>query len=203
MNLTQEKIITDEDFSWHKFVDGDKTAFAAIYSLNVDALFSYGMKLCPDRDFVKDCIQDVFLDVFEHRTKLSTPRSVRHYLFMVLKRTLFRKLKKENKKQSLSEFENLSFMTEYDMESKTIDREDEAHKKDIINQIIKELTPKQQEILYLRFTKDFSYVEISEIVDIDHNSVRKQVYRSIKKLRKHDVFKDVIKIMVCASLLNI
>ncbi len=201
MTLTEEKIIVEEDF-WTKFVDGDKGAFTAIYNFNIDALFSYGMKLYPDKDFVKDCIQDVFLDVFEHRKKLSTPRSVKHYLFIVLKRTMFRKLKKESKKESLSEFENLSFITEYNVESRTIDKEDEIYKKKLVHQIIKELTPKQQEILYLRFTKDFSYKEISEIIDIDHNSVRKQVYRAIKKLRENDIFKDVIKILIFYSSVN-
>ncbi len=201
MTLTKEKIITEEDF-WVKFVNGDKDAFTSIYDFNIDALFAYGMKLCPDKDFVKDCIQDVFLEVFEHRAKLSTPRSVRHYLFVVLKRTMFRKLKKENKKERLSEFENLSFITEYNIESRTIDKEDEIYKKKLVSKIIKELTPKQQEILYLRFTKDFSYKEISEIIYIDHNSVRKQVYRAIKKLRKNDVFKDVIKALLFYSSIN-
>lgn len=195
MSLTRNEILTEENIFWHKFVDGDNDAFEAVYNLNIDALFAYGMKLHPDRDFVKDCIHDVFLDVFEHRMTLSIPRSVKHYLFMVLKRTMFRKLKKERKRESLSEFEDLSFATEYNVESKTIDKENELYKKKLISQIVKELTSKQQEILYLRFTKGFSYIEISEIIDIDHNSVRKQVYRSIKKLRKHDIFKDVIKIL--------
>ncbi|MCF7569256.1 sigma-70 family RNA polymerase sigma factor [Sabulilitoribacter arenilitoris] len=201
MTLTKENIVAEEDY-WAKFVDGDKSAFTHIYNFNIDALFSYGMKLHPDRDFVKDCIQDVFLDVFEHRNKLSTPRSVKHYLFVVLKRTMFKKLKKESKKESLSEFEKLSFITDYNIESITIDKEDQIYKKKLVNQIVKELTPKQQEILYLRFTKDFDYKEISEIIDIDHNSVRKQVYRAIKKLRKHDVFKDVIKILILYALSN-
>lgn len=198
MVITKKEISTEEDL-WAKFVDGDELAFTVIYNFNIDALFSYGMKLCPDRDFVKDCIQDIFLDVFEHRNKLSTPRSIKHYLFIVLKRTMFRKLKKESKKESLSEFENLSFITDYNIESSTIDKEDQLYKKNLVNQIIQELTPKQQEILYLRFTKDFTYKEISEIIKIDHNSVRKQVYRAIKKLRRHDVFKDVIKILLLCS----
>lgn len=195
MALTKEEITTEEP-CWDKFVDGDKEAFTSIYNFNIDALFSYGMKLYPDKDFVKDCIQDVFLDVFEHRKELSVPRNVKHYLFMVLKRTMFRKLKKERKKERLSEFENLAFITEYNIESKTIDKEVEIYKKNLVHKILKELTAKQQEILYLRFTKGFNYIEISKIIDIDHNSVRKQVYRAIKKLRKHDIFKNIIKTLV-------
>ncbi len=198
MNSVKEKIIAQED-SWGQFVNGDRSAFSAIYNLNIDALFSYGMKLYPNKDFVKDCIQDIFLDVFEHRRKLTKPENIQYYLFVVLKRTMFRKLKKEKKKESLPEFDNLTFITEYNIESKTIDKEVEVYKTKLVNKIIKSLTARQQEILYLRFTKGFNYMEISEIINIDHNSVRKQVYRSIKKLRKNDVFKDVIKLLVFSS----
>ena len=150
------------------------------------------MKLNPDKDFVKDCIQDVFLDIYEHKSKLSIPKNINFYLFKALKRTLFRKLKKERKNDGLNDLNQTYFATEYNIESETIDKEIEKRNKRIINLITKELTSKQQEILYLKFNKGFSYIEISEIVGIDHNSVRKQVYRAIKKLRTNPVFKNNI-----------
>ena len=187
----QDKQDKGEDI-WNKFVNGDKSAFAAIYNLYTDALFSYGMKLNPDKDFVKDCIQDVFLDIYEHKSQLSIPKNINFYLFKALKRTLFRKLKKERKNDGLNDLNQTYFATEYNIESETIDKEIEKRNKRIINLITKELTSKQQEILYLKFNKGFSYIEISEIVGIDHNSVRKQVYRAIKKLRTNPVFKNNI-----------
>jgi len=150
------------------------------------------MKLNPDKDFVKDCIQDVFLDIYEHKSQLSIPKNINFYLFKALKRTLFRKLKKERKNDGLNDLNQTYFATEYNIESETIDKEIEKRNKRIINLITKELTSKQQEILYLKFNKGFSYIEISEIVGIDHNSVRKQVYRAIKKLRTNPVFKNNI-----------
>ncbi|AUP78619.1 RNA polymerase sigma factor [Flavivirga eckloniae] len=188
MSIIEETIQEESEEVWIKFVNGDKNAFTSIYNLNVDALFSYGMKLNPEKGFVKDCIQDVFLDIYEHRKQISTPKNIRFYLFKALKHTMFRELKKERKKSHLPEHENLSFITAYNIETKTISTEVEEHQKELVAKIIKELTPKQQEILYLRFTKGFSYIEISEIININHNSVRKQVYRVIKKLRKNPIF---------------
>ena len=190
MNIIKETIQEESEEVWIKFVEGDKRAFASIYNLNVDSLFSYGMKLNSNKNFVKDCIQDVFLDIYEHRKQISRPKNIKFYLFKALKSTMFRELKKERKKSDLPEHENLSFFTEYNIETKTIDKEVEKHQKKLVAIIIKELTAKQQEILYLRFTKGFNYIEISEIVDINHNSVRKQVFRAIKKLRKNPVFNN-------------
>ncbi|WP_262481204.1 RNA polymerase sigma factor [Algibacter lectus] len=159
-----------------------------MYSLHIDSLFSYGMRLKPDRDFVKDSIQDVFLDVYEHREKLSRPNNINFYLFRALKRNIFKKLKKERKTDDFSALSTMDFVTEYNVEHATIDKEIDKRNKKIITQVMKELTFKQQEILYLKFTKGFSYIEISEIIGIDHNSVRKQVYRAIKKIRENPVF---------------
>ncbi|MDO5968446.1 sigma-70 family RNA polymerase sigma factor [Flavivirga aquimarina] len=196
---------TQEEFEevWTKFVNGDKNAFSFIYNSNIDALFSYGIKLNSNKSFVKDCIQDVFLDIYEHRKQISTPRNIKFYLFKVLKRTMFRELKKARKKNSLPEQENLSFFTEYNIETKTIDKEVEKHQKKLIESIIKELSAKQQEILYLRFTKGFNYIEISEIIDINHNSVRKQVYRAIKKLRKSLTINNITDLNIYSLLVMV
>ncbi|GAA4234329.1 sigma-70 family RNA polymerase sigma factor [Postechiella marina] len=183
------KIATEkkDEKVWLEFVNGDKDAFGVIYNSNVDALYAYGMKLNADSNFIKDCIQDVFLDIYSNRKKLSKPSNIKFYLFKALKHTIFRQLKKNRKHTDFPEFDKLSFVTEYNIESKTIGEEIEGYQKELVSKILQELSPKQQEILYLRFTKGFNYIEISQLIDIDHNSVRKQVYRAIKKLRKNQV----------------
>ncbi|WP_303319093.1 sigma-70 family RNA polymerase sigma factor [Flavivirga abyssicola] len=203
MSDVKEKIQNEFERVWIEFVNGDKAAFTSIYNSNVDALFSYGMKLNSNKNFVKDCIQDVFLDIYEHRKQISMPRNIKFYLFKALKNNMFRELKKERKKSSLPEDENMSFFTDYNIETKTIDIEVEKHQKELVAKIIKELTPKQQEILYLRFAKGFSYIEISEISDINHNSVRKQVYRAIKKLRKSLTLSGITHLGVLSLLMAI
>ena len=117
---------------WVRFQEGDKSAFCSIYELYVNDLFSYGTKLCSDSHLVKDSIQDIFIDLFEHRDQLSEPRSVKYYLFKVLKRTIFRKLKKARKITKLSKLDILGFNTEYNFESKIIAKEIDANKNKLI-----------------------------------------------------------------------
>ncbi|RKN77895.1 RNA polymerase sigma factor [Ulvibacterium marinum] len=187
---TLKKDINNEHGLWTSFLDGNKVAFATIYTRHVDALYSYGFKICPNTDLVKDSIQDVFIDLFQHREQLSKPSNIKFYLFKVLKHTVFRKLRKERKFGELSEQTLGLFQTEYSIEKKTILNEIERNRSLLIHKTLAQLSSKQREILYLRFTMGFSYTEISEIVTIDHNSVRKQVYRAIKKLRECDHFKN-------------
>ena len=182
--------MNNEHSLWTNFVDGNQAAFASIYTKHVDALYSYGYKICPNTDLVKDSIQDVFIDLFQHRDRLSKPSNIKFYLFKALKHTVFRKLRKERKFGELSEQTVDLFQTEYSIERKTILTEIERNRSLLIHKTLEQLPSRQREILYLRFTMGFSYTEISEIVAIDHNSVRKQVYRAIKKLRECEHFKN-------------
>lgn len=184
---------------WADFIDGKPKAFEAIYNTNVDSLFAYGMKIYPDYDLVKDCIQDVFIDMFENRNRISSPNNLKFYLFKVLKRTIFRKIKKERIYGDLEEQKRELFNPNYDIETTTIANEIDNNKSILITECLKALTSRQQEILHLRFIIGFTYQEISEIIDIDHNSVRKQVYRAIKKIRESDAFKNNINIILYLS----
>ena len=46
------------------------------------------------------------------------------------------------------------------------------------------LSDRQREAIYLKYTNDFSYEEIAEILNIDVASSRTLIYRSIKKIRE-------------------
>ena len=50
---------------------------------------------------------------------------------------------------------------------------------------INSLTKKQRKILYLRFNKEKTYKEISEIMEVSLETSRTTIYRAIKKLRKN------------------
>ncbi|MFS4457415.1 RNA polymerase sigma factor [Maribacter sp. 2304DJ31-5] len=197
--MSSEKEHSIKDDLWAKFVNGEKTAFTSIYNQYVDALFAYGSKLSLDTELVKDCIQDIFIELYTRRRQLSEPRVIKYYLFKMLKNGILKKLKKERRTSSISELNDSFFFAEYNVENKTIDLEIDDNKRRLISKTLKSLTDKQQEILYLRFTMEFDYREISEIIGIDHNSVRKQVYRAIKKLRESDAFKNNINIILFYS----
>lgn len=195
MNTVKKDIIS-KNALWANFVNGNQKAFASIYNEHIDSLYVYGFKICPDQDLIKDCIQDVFINLFQHGSQLLEPSNVKFYLFKVLKHRIYKKLRKERKYGELSTRNVDFFQTEYCIEREIIHAEIDRSRKRLIHLITNELSSKQQEILYLRFTMGFTYREISEILMIDHNSVRKQVYRAIKKLRESDTFKDKICVLL-------
>lgn len=172
------------DYLWKEFKRGNQLAFASIYNLYVDRLFIYGSKLTPDRELVKDCIQEVFFDLYNKRHSLSDTDNIRYYLLKSLKNTLLRKIQRERRIIELNKKTTSDFNIEYSFEKKIIENEIEEEKKLLVQTILADLNDKQKEILFLRFMQGLSYSEISEIVDIASDSVKKQVYRTVKKIRQ-------------------
>jgi RNA polymerase sigma factor (sigma-70 family) len=171
--------------TWLKFKDGDKEAFATFYNLHVDRLYHYGQTLCNDDDTVKDAIQEVFLDLYLKRAKnRTTHENLKYYLLLALKRNLIKKLKSkrrfEGEEISEDKFSELEFSPEY----KLIEFENNEELRLKLSKALDDLPSKQKEAVYLRFNEAMEYPEIADILGITIESVRKQVYRALKTVRK-------------------
>lgn len=178
---------SDLETIWERFKTGDQEAFAILYNKYVDSLFSYGTKLCKDSFAVKDSLQELFIELFLNRGKLTIrPENLKFYLLLALKRNLIKKLQ-TNRKFS-HEFSLVEFEPEYSIEFKIIEEEkkDELSRK-VINALA-QLPAKQKEAIYLRYNEGLEYEDIAGLLEITVESVRKQVHRALKTVR--EIIKD-------------
>jgi len=169
---------------WTRFKTGDQEAFAILYNLHVDKLYSYGIKLSKDEEAVKDALQELFLELYIKRDKIKiSPENLKFYLILALKRNLIKKLQSDRK--IIHSFnEVLDFEPEYSIEFQIIEQEKDAEiNRQVIN-ALNQLPSKQKEAVYLRFNEALEYVEISGILEITVESVRKQVHRALKTVRE-------------------
>lgn len=65
-----------------------------------------------------------------------------------------------------------------------IDEEDYSPRNRLICHALKTLSSKQQEILYLYYIRDLSHEEIAELLNINYQSSKNLLFRSITKLRE-------------------
>jgi RNA polymerase sigma factor (sigma-70 family) len=169
---------------WKGFLAGDKESFACIYNMYVDALFNYGTKICKDENLVKDAIQDIFVDLYLKRKNNKTdPGNLKYYLILAIKRNLIKKIKR-NRRLVEETTDDLLFEPEYSIEKVLIEKEEETELTRNIQKMVKNLPSKQKEALYLHFNESLPYPEIARIMNISVESVRKQVYRALKKMRE-------------------
>ena len=181
----QEKISDNQ--LWEGFKEGEKHALSQIYHQYVDALYRYGKKFSSDSELVKDTIQDLFFDLIRTRDKLGSTDHIYFYLIKAFRRKLFRTIGETKKTRQKSDNGEDAFLANivYSVEEDWIQKEHLTKKEEIIRKGLAELSPKQREILYYRFTCDFEYEQICEIMSMKYDSARKMVFRALKSLREN------------------
>ena len=165
---------------WNQFKNGDEAAFVTLFRNYYSGLFNYGCKITADNNLVEDCIQELFLEMWRSNGKAAI-LSMRAYIFKAFKFKLIRLITKNNKVQSFAAGEN-DF--ELSHEHFIIDKEISAIKKEKILAALQELSPRQKEIIYLKFYQDLSYEEVSEIMQINYQAARNLIYQAIKLMKR-------------------
>ena len=181
----------DDKLTWQAFRLGDEAAFTALYQRHVRVLFSYGRKILHDDAAVEDLIQDLFIDLWQTRERLSDVDSPKFYLFRALRRRIHKSLSPTLLQSWESTSEEILPVT-LPSEFYIIEEEDNQKQKDNLNFCLKSLPLRQYEVLVLRYYQDFSYSEISEILAINEQSVRNLIQRAVLKLRQLSIHNMMI-----------
>jgi len=164
---------------WRRLKTGDIKAFNELYNRYADILFSFGQIYSRDKETIKDCIHDLFFELYKYRKNLSDTNNIKNYLFLSFRRKI--QASKSNKitlvySENIIETDNKKFISFPD-----IFNEDEKLEK--LKEEINKLPDRQKEAIILRFHSELSYNDIAELMDISIESVRKNIYRSVKTLR--------------------
>ena len=56
---------------WQQMKDGSEFALGNLMKMYFNPLLNYGYKFVKDEDFVKDCVQEVFIEIWKRRERLS------------------------------------------------------------------------------------------------------------------------------------
>lgn len=183
--LTPCSSITDEQL-WASFRHGDKQALENIYRTYSKVLFVYGMKIKRNRSLVKDCIQELFVELWKSRSRLSATNNIKFYLLKALKLKMHHQLKKESYLDTITEEADytspLSISVSY--EDSLIEAQTCQENRQKIRSMVRQLPNRQREIIHLLFFEGLSYEEISSIMHIHTQSVYTLVWKALSSLKK-------------------
>lgn len=178
--MGMQKEINSDYLLWKRIKAGETQAYHDLYMQYADILFSFGNIYTKDQDFIKDCIHDLFFDLYKYRKNLSDNDHIRNYLFKSLKRKI---QSPPSGKLKLVYIQTIQEENEKNP-SDTEDAEDQEENIANIRKAMNKLSERQQEVLNLRFQIGLPYTEIAKILDISVESVRTLVYRSVKTIRE-------------------
>ncbi|WP_263664074.1 RNA polymerase sigma factor [Bacteroides nordii] len=170
---------------WKLFLEGDKEAFSVFYRHNYRKLYSYGISLGMDSELIDDIIQELFVKLYTRPQLIKDFSTIQAFLYAAMRNAFVNHEKQRKKYLYLDEFEN--FELPYFVENTQIEDEEELKAlKEKIHRIINSLTPRQKEIIYLRFLHQKEYEEIARIMDMSEQAARNLTYRAMEKIRKEN-----------------
>lgn len=180
---------------WRSFRNGDDHAFSMLYQTYIEVLYKYGHKLTIDSELVEDAIQDMFIELWNSRQRLSDTDSVKFYLFRVLRRKITQNpLMRKTTDCGIEAMDQKFFSGS--VENQLIATESEGTRKKMLGRALLKLPPRQQEVVNLRFFNEFNHQQIAEIMNISIQSVHNTLQKSMKGLR--EILADYSEIILCA-----
>lgn len=174
--------ISDEEL-WESCRKGNKEAFKEIYCRFYSLLYNYGSKLVQDKDLVKDCIQDLFIKMIQHYPSLSATLNVKGYLIKALRNKLYDTLEKEKATDDISLYEETFITDELFSLLSFEDSEADSQTRHLM-EVFSELSPRQQEVIYLYYVNELKHEQIAEVLGIHYQSSKNLLFRSLSLLRK-------------------
>jgi RNA polymerase sigma factor (sigma-70 family) len=164
------------------FINGDTAAFSKLYNLHVNMLYNYGCKLTTDVELLKDCIQEVFIKIYNKRLELDTVANFKSYIIISLKNKL---CDESRKRVNLSDVavEDLDVVSSDNIEKDYIANEKEMLDGVFVSKMLDQLSPRQRKAIILYYIEEKKYEDICAIMNMNYQSVRNLIHRGISKLR--------------------
>lgn len=184
MATSQTAQKTDDLKLWNNIRNGDKDSLSTLFKVYYPALFNFGFKIVPREQFVKDCVQELFLTIWEQRNAISEVYSVKSYLYVSMKRMVFSNLKKyRNYKKRNEKYAEELPDEAADFETWIITLENEIDYRVQLYEALQVLSNRQKEVINLKYRDGLSNSEIASLLEINRQSVYNHVSEALKQIQ--------------------
>ncbi|MFC1724158.1 RNA polymerase sigma factor [candidate division KSB1 bacterium] len=163
-----------------KTVKGDAGAFKDLFDKYSVPLLDFAFSYLKDSQLAEDIVQDVFVNIWLKKENLNPELSIKSYLYKAVQNQVFKHYRRLKLVQKASEYMVLNV--------EQTENPDESFDKNELSKIVQgsveKLPDKCREIFILNRYHDLKYAEIAEIQNISINTVKTQMGRAFKMLRK-------------------
>ena len=165
---------------------GHEGAFNHIYSTYFRHLFAYGYKCLPNAEVVKDCIQDLFIDLRRSANSLADTDSIQFYLVRAIRNKVLMHLRKSKKEVLIEQVDDqFNFGIQISTETKIINKQINDEMKQQLSRGLENLTKRQKEAIFYFYQEGFSYQQVAEVMDLQTTkSARNIIYKAIESIKK-------------------
>lgn len=163
---------------------GSKTAFRTLVERYYQPAYTMAYYYTHNRDTALDISQETFVRIYKHLRKLDPERPFKIWLYTIVKNLSLNYLNRhKNRRMLFSDYlaDGKEVATGGGNPVKGMEQREKIQQ---VWQALHQLKDTDRDIILLKDFEDFSYQEISEILDIPVGTVMSRLYYARKKLGK-------------------
>ncbi|MFA5327193.1 MAG: RNA polymerase sigma-70 factor [Prolixibacteraceae bacterium] len=160
--------------------NSDQQAFKELYLAFFDRLYKFAFSILHSSEFAEEAVNDVFLNIWQKRSRLKSINNLTNYLYISTKNTSFNYLSKFRKERNTTLDDVLVRFEIDELTPETVFFTTEVRNE--IEQAINQLPPKTKLVFQMAKIEGMKYKEIAEILNISVNTIDNHIATSIKKL---------------------
>lgn len=169
---------------WTGLLQGDESLFYRLYNTLYTGVLAYGLKFSPDRELVKDAINQTFLYLWQKHASLPDAQSPQAYILTAFKRRLISMLESRQGIPSSSEWpETWNEPAETSHEQVLVHQDDTYRLQEAVSAAIASLPPRKQQLIRLKYLEGLSYREIAVRTRLSERTIYNKLHEAVKTLR--------------------
>ncbi|MBN7773833.1 RNA polymerase sigma factor [Clostridium aminobutyricum] len=149
-----------------------KQLFENYLTQHIDSAYRFAYTYAKNREDAEDIVNESIIKAIKSIHHLQMPEHIKPWFYKIIVNTALTYLKRKSK---------ISYL-DYENVTDTEGIEDD-YSELTINSLIEKLDLKYKSIIVLRFLEDMSLSEISQILDINENTVKTRLYNALKLLK--------------------
>lgn len=148
-----------------------------------DDLYRFGVARYKDKELAREAIQELFLELWRIHDKLRGVGNMREYVLSIYKRILYRSWQKQQQQSFPGDYPH-GEAAEQPYESILMDMQEEAGTREKLHKVLARLSPRQKEIIQLRFYEQLGIRDIAEKTSLTERTVYNTLYNALEILRE-------------------
>lgn len=160
---------------------GSKTAFDALYEKYRDQAVRTAYLITGNLADSEDIVQDTFVKVYLHSSKLKNNNGFKAWMMRILVRTAWKSSKK--KSRELPDEEAVTRMEDR-QEPSSLDKVLKSEEAETLNAVVKKLPVKQRMAVVLFYYNDLSVSETAKALGIMEGTVKSRLHTARNAMKK-------------------
>jgi RNA polymerase sigma factor (sigma-70 family) len=144
-------------------------------------LFRFALRMTGSEEEAKDVVQEVFIRLWNGRDKLIEIQNMEAWCMRITKNLSLDRLRSINRKPSRPLEEGFDIRNEALTPHETTELHESMNR---VNQLMAALPDKQRQVMHLRDVEGYSYNEICDILELDMNQVKVNLFRARNAVRE-------------------